>query len=37
MENSDLIIGSIIVTISFIAFGVTTYNEFKKEDSKSIK
>lgn len=30
MENLDLIIFTIVVTISFIVFGVTTFNEFSK-------
>ena len=34
MENLDLIIASIIVTISFIVFGVTTFNEFSKAAKK---
>lgn len=34
MENLDLIIFTAIVTIAFIAFGVTTFNEFSKASKK---
>ncbi len=30
MENLDLIILTIVITIAFIAFGVTTFNQFSK-------
>ena len=34
MENLDLIILTSVVTIAFIAFGVTTYNQFSKATKK---
>lgn len=30
MENLDLIIFTSVVLLAFIAFGITTYNEFSK-------
>lgn len=37
MENLDLIIATFIVSISFIAFGIATYNEFLEASKKDIK
>jgi hypothetical protein len=34
MENFDLIIFTIVVTVSFVAFGISTYNEFSKAAKK---
>lgn len=34
MKNLDLILFTIVVAISFIAFGVTTFNEFSKAAKK---
>ncbi len=34
MENIDFIILTTIISISFIVFGVTTFNEFKKASEK---
>jgi hypothetical protein len=34
MENFDLIIFTIVVTVSFVVFGISTYNEFSKAAKK---
>ena len=37
MENLDLTIATIIVSISFIVFGIATYKEFSEAAKNDIK
>lgn len=37
MENLDLIILTIIVSASFLTFGVITFTEFSKVDEKALR